>query len=105
MEDPRTDVPNVRTNKEIQDMGKFAVEAYNLGLRQGPPRQEGGGGIPLVFVAVVKAQKQTVAGWMYYLKIEAMQGGVTRNFDAEVFDQSWNRSNPTQLVKFIPCPT
>ncbi|KAK9671394.1 hypothetical protein RND81_12G027300 [Saponaria officinalis] len=100
--DPRTNIYSVKTNKEVQNVGKFAVDEYNLNLEQTPPRPKGAQGGALVFVAVVEAQKQVVAGWKYYLIIEAMQGGVTRKFDVEVLSQSWVHSKPMQLLKFIP---
>nr|GFA08818.1 cysteine proteinase inhibitor B-like [Tanacetum cinerariifolium] len=59
-------VEDVTTNKEVQAVGKYSVEEYNR-LRD---NKENDG--QLMFVKVVKAEKQVVSGMKYYLNIEAV---------------------------------
>lgn len=47
---------------------------------------------------VVAAETQVVAGIKYYLKIEAMQHGITKVFDSVVIVKPWLHSK--QLLDF-----
>ncbi|KAF3775567.1 Cysteine proteinase inhibitor 10 [Nymphaea thermarum] len=85
----RTKVPNVQTNLEVQELGRFSVEEHN--------RRDGA---DVAFLRVVEAQRQVVSGIMYYLRIEGVEGGATRVFDASVVVKAWLRSR--ELVSFEP---
>ncbi|KNA17741.1 hypothetical protein SOVF_076160 [Spinacia oleracea] len=103
----RTQVKDVKANKEIQELGKFSVEEYNKAILETPPsplRSVGHGGSngPVDFVEVVEAERQVVAGVKYYLKVEAMQGGVSRTFDAVVVVKPWVQSK--KLLNFGLAP-
>ncbi|XVF65387.1 hypothetical protein PTKIN_Ptkin09bG0244500 [Pterospermum kingtungense] len=95
----KTEIKDVKSNKEVQGLGRFSVEEYNRS--QGRLRSNGGGrrGM-LVFSQVVEAQKQVVSGIKYYLKIEAMQNGLTRTFESVVVVKPWLKSK--QLLNFSP---
>ncbi|KAF5452089.1 hypothetical protein F2P56_027123 [Juglans regia] len=90
----RTDVTDVKTNEEVQNLGKFSVEEYNRSLKHG------GNGGELTFVEVVEAQRQVVSGIKYYLKISATENGATKVFESVVVVKPWVHSK--QLLNFGP---
>ncbi|XP_050879359.1 cysteine proteinase inhibitor B [Lathyrus oleraceus] len=79
----KTEITDVRTNMEVQELGKFAVEEYNY-------KKSNGGGEALKFVEVVEAKKQVVSGMKYYLNISAVDhNGVRRMFTSVVVVKPW----------------
>ncbi|TYI91840.1 hypothetical protein E1A91_D02G023100v1 [Gossypium mustelinum] len=98
----RMRINDVKNNKEVQELGRFSVEEYNR-RSQGRLRfslANGGPSTALVFSQVVGAEKQVVAGIKYYLKIKAMQGGVTKTFESVVLVKPWVQSK--DLLNFSP---
>ncbi|GMI64367.1 hypothetical protein HRI_000106000 [Hibiscus trionum] len=95
----RTPINDVKNNKEVQELGRFSVEEYNR-RRQGRLRHNGGGTVALVFSQVVEAEKQVVSGIKYFLKINAMQGGLTKTFESVVLVKPWVKSK--DLLNFSP---
>ncbi|KAI3706254.1 hypothetical protein L6452_23868 [Arctium lappa] len=94
----RTKIKDVKTNKEVQELGSYSVDEYNRLQRS----QKGGSG-DLKFSKVVEAESQVVSGIKYYLKIEAVsKSGVSKVFDAEVVVKPWMKSK--QLLEFKPSP-
>jgi len=97
----KTEIADVKMNKEVQDLGRFSVEEHNRRVKEkrGAEAEE-----EVVFEEVVEAQQQVVSGTKYYLKISAMQsgGGRSRTFDSVVVVKPWLRS--TQLLNFTPSP-
>ncbi|CAN8247663.1 unnamed protein product [Cochlearia groenlandica] len=103
----KSDVPNVMSNMEIQQLGRYCVEQFNI---QEESEQGNIGSIsktdtavlnPLTFSKVVSAQRQVVAGTKYYLRIEVtQQDGSSRLFDSVVVIQPWLHSK--QLLGFTP---
>ncbi|XP_068504310.1 cysteine proteinase inhibitor 10-like [Phaseolus vulgaris] len=64
----KTVIADAKTNQEVQDLGRFAVDERNRKLK------ESGAMRPVVaFVTVLEAQKQVVSGTKYYLKISTNQ--------------------------------
>ncbi|KAM2058112.1 hypothetical protein ACFX16_030728 [Malus domestica] len=92
----RKEIENVKTNKEVQELGRFSVEEYNR--QRGTQKVDGGG--ELQFLEVVEAQSQVVSGIKYYLKVSAVRNGVHMLFDSEVVVKPWLRSK--QLLNFAP---
>ncbi|XP_027337585.1 cysteine proteinase inhibitor 2 [Abrus precatorius] len=92
----KTEIVDVRTNKEVQELGRFAVEEYNRGLEQW---ENNDGGL-LKFAEVVEAQQQVVSGMKYYMKIVATQNGVQIMFSSVVVVKPWLHSK--QLLQFEP---
>ncbi|RXI00615.1 hypothetical protein DVH24_000849 [Malus domestica] len=80
----RKEIENVKTNKEVQELGRFSVEEYNR--QRGTQKMDGGG--ELQFLEVVEAQSQVVSGIKYYLKVSAVRNGVHMLFDSEVVPKS-----------------
>ncbi|CAO1939131.1 unnamed protein product [Urochloa humidicola] len=102
----RRDIKDVGSDKEVQSLGRFAVDEHNSRLRR-----NGGVGTSsdpvtmlLSFRAVAAAQVQVVAGEAYYLKVIARdrRGGGDRPFDAVVVVKAWLKSK--ELVSFTPSP-
>jgi cystatin-C len=98
----KTEISNVRTNEEIQELGKFSVEEY---IRSVKIWKEGEG--ELRFVEVVEAQQQVVSGIKYYMKIWVTQvksDGVEdpTMFDSVVLVKPWLSSK--HLLHFAPSP-
>ncbi|CAK9139722.1 unnamed protein product [Ilex paraguariensis] len=97
----RTEIKDVKTNKEVQELGRYSVEEYNR--REKKQHKANGGGV-LVFSQVVKAEKQTVSGIKYYLKIVATaENGAAKTYDAVVVVKSWVHSK--ELLTFEPSPS
>ena len=95
----KMEIRDVKTNEEVQELGRFSVEEYNRSLKQRQSlRQKIGGG--LRFTEVVEAQRQVVSGINYYLKISATQNGVTKMFESEVVVKPWVQSK--KLLNFGP---
>ncbi|CAK7348929.1 unnamed protein product [Dovyalis caffra] len=94
----RSEVSDVKTNKEVQELGRFSVKEFN----NNRSRYGNGGGVrKLMFSEVVEAQKQVVSGLKYYLKIAATtQNGEKQMFDSEVVVRPWLRSK--ELLAFEP---
>ena len=104
----RTEIKDVKKNKEVQDLGRFSVEEYNRSLMEDMPpsplRGVVGDRAPkgrLMFLEVVEAQRQVVAGLKYYLKVAAIQDGVPRTFEAVVVVKPWEAQSK-KLLNFEP---
>ncbi|EYU24293.1 hypothetical protein ABFS82_07G077400 [Erythranthe guttata] len=93
----RTEVKNVKANKDVQDLGRYCVQEYNRQLQQ-----KANGTKLLVFSQVVAAETQVVSGIKYYLKISAATrgGGPAKNFEAVIVVKPWIHSK--ELVNFAP---
>ncbi|MQM18916.1 hypothetical protein Taro_051916 [Colocasia esculenta] len=97
----RTVVSDVRENKEVQDLGRFAVREHNRRLGPGARADR-----RLVFGGVVGAERQVVSGIKYYLQIvavsdqEAAVPGSGHLFDAVVVVKAWLGSK--DLLSFSP---
>nr|WFP52516.1 cystatin [Aristotelia chilensis] len=94
----RTEVKDVKTNEEVQELGRFSVEEFN---RNQIHRMSSNGGQLLMFSQVIEAQKQVVSGIKYFLKIQAMKNGQTRLFDSVVVVKPWIH-NSKELLHFAP---
>ncbi|KAG5588653.1 hypothetical protein H5410_049087 [Solanum commersonii] len=98
----RTQIKDVKTNQEIQDLGKYCVEEHNRNLR----KQNGALSSLLSFSQVVEAEKQVVSGVKYYLKISAIvkSSSSPKLFDAVVVVKSWEKKKK-ELLTFFPSPS
>ncbi|XP_072965795.1 cysteine proteinase inhibitor 5 [Typha angustifolia] len=97
----RTDVRDVETNREVQELGHFCVEEHNRNLLGGHGAKDTAAGAFLTFSRVVAAQRQVVSGIKYYLKIAAREeDGGERTFNAVVIVKPWIESK--SLLSFVP---
>ncbi|KAF3787608.1 Cysteine proteinase inhibitor 2 [Nymphaea thermarum] len=85
----KSDIPNVKSNKEVQDLGSWCVSEYNRKQQRS-----------LTFKEVTSGQQQVVAGMNYYLHIQTVDGGATKYYDAVVWVRAWLSSK--QLLSFQP---
>ena len=95
----RTEISDVKSNKEVQDLGRFSVEEYNRQSRQNGVSSSR----LLMFKEVVEAESQVVSGMKYYLKISANQGqgGSKKMFDSVVVVKRWGVPSK-KLLDFAP---
>ncbi|PIN16344.1 hypothetical protein CDL12_11007 [Handroanthus impetiginosus] len=95
-------VKNVKSNKEVQDLGRYCFQEYN---RQQKINGSVSAAKLLVFSEVVEAETQVVSGIKYYLKISAAtrRGGRAKIFDAVVVVKPWMHSK--ELLNFTPSPS
>ncbi|KAF3788278.1 Cysteine proteinase inhibitor 5 [Nymphaea thermarum] len=84
-------IPDVKNNKHVQELGKFAVTGYN---------KEHHEAAALVFVEVVEGQSQVVAGTNYKLLIKALKAGYVKHYKALVYEKPWE--NVKTLTSFDP---
>nr|GME11269.1 cysteine proteinase inhibitor B-like [Ipomoea batatas] len=92
-------IDDVKTNKEVQDLGRYCVTEYNKGLKM--KRNPAISAKMLSFSEVIKAEKQVVAGVKYYLRVKAADSSAAvKTFDAEVFVAPGESSK--ELVTFAP---
>ncbi|XP_027166943.1 cysteine proteinase inhibitor B-like [Coffea eugenioides] len=97
----REKIEDVKSNKEVQELGEYCVSEYNKSLR----KKNNESGAPIIFTSVVEAEKQVVAGIKYYLKIKATtSSGVPKVYDAIVVVRPWVHTKPRQLLNFSPSP-
>ncbi|KAI3945390.1 hypothetical protein MKW92_001947 [Papaver armeniacum] len=90
----KTEIQDVKSNKEVQDLGKYSVDQYNLKFKKGDKRS-------LTYKEVVKAESQVVAGIQYFLKVSAIQNGKPKLYDAVVVVKAWETPS-ISLVSFDP---
>lgn len=100
----RSQVPDVDSNKEVQELGRYCVEEFNMREQQehGKGREESSTVFnPLMFSRVVEAERQVVSGIKYFLRIEVtLPDRTTRMFDSVVVVKPWLQSR--ELVNFSP---
>nr|GMC96779.1 cysteine proteinase inhibitor B-like [Ipomoea batatas]GME18428.1 cysteine proteinase inhibitor B-like [Ipomoea batatas] len=79
----KTEVSDVKTNAEVQNLGRKAVMEFNkrLNVKVNPENNAK----RLVFTEVIKAEKQVVAGEKYFLTIKATsEDGQTKTYESEI---------------------
>uniref|UniRef100_A0A3Q7JEB6 Cystatin domain-containing protein n=1 Tax=Solanum lycopersicum TaxID=4081 RepID=A0A3Q7JEB6_SOLLC len=96
----RTPIKDVKTNKKIQELGKYCVEEYNHSLKKYNHIMQKDNIEFLNFVEVLEAETQIVSGIKYYLKISTFTLGMVKIFDAELVIKSWEKKK--ELIHFSP---
>ncbi|KAJ1704114.1 hypothetical protein LUZ63_003893 [Rhynchospora breviuscula] len=99
----RSEVKDVESNKDVQELGRFAVQEYNRQLQENHTTKEE----LLSFSKVIEAQRQVVAGLKYYMRVvttvshaEEPEGHGKRVYDVVVVVKPWLGSRV--LVSFEP---
>ncbi|CAA0811861.1 Cysteine proteinase inhibitor 3, partial [Striga hermonthica] len=72
--------PGSENSLEIQELARFAVAHHN-------DKQN----VSLEYKRVTNVKRGLVAGWMYYLTLEAAEGGQNKVYEAKVWVQSWTK--------------
>ncbi|KAK4278819.1 hypothetical protein QN277_016614 [Acacia crassicarpa] len=82
------DVPSSRNSLAIDSLARFAVEDYNKKKNA-----------LLEFGKVVSAKEQVVAGTMYYITLEATDGGKKKIYETKVWEKPWLNFKEVQEFK------
>ncbi|XP_022752414.1 cysteine proteinase inhibitor-like [Durio zibethinus] len=85
-----SDVPGAANSLEVENLARFAVDEHN--------KKENA---MLEFKKVVKAKQQVVAGMIYYITLEAMDGGKLKIYEAKVWEKAWMNFKELQDFKLI----
>ncbi|XP_038880981.1 cysteine proteinase inhibitor A-like [Benincasa hispida] len=85
------DYIGAQNSVEIDYLARFAVQEHN--------KKENG---LLEFERVLKAKEQVIAGKLYHLTLEAIDGGKKKVYEAKVWVKPW--MNFKQLQEFKLCP-
>ncbi|XP_010522275.1 PREDICTED: cysteine proteinase inhibitor 2-like [Tarenaya hassleriana] len=98
----RSVVLDVASNKELQELGRYCVEEFNLKEQREHGKSGGEEGFnPLMFGEVVEVQRQVVSGIKYFLRIQAtLPDRTTRMFNSVVVVKPWLQSK--ELLDFSP---
>ncbi|XP_042000573.1 cysteine proteinase inhibitor A-like isoform X1 [Salvia splendens] len=80
-------VGGLQNSLKIDDIGRFAVQEHNKNQNS-----------LIEFGRVVDAKEQVVAGTMYHLTLEAVDGGQNKIYEAKVWVKPW--MNFKQLQEF-----
>ncbi|EEF39146.1 cysteine proteinase inhibitor [Ricinus communis] len=75
---------------EIDSLARFAVDDYNK-------KQNA----LLEYKKVVNAKQQVVAGTMYYITLEVMDGGHKKVYEAKIWEKPWLNFKEVQEFKLI----
>ncbi len=75
---------------EIQNLARFAVQEHN--------KKENA---VLEFVKVVSAKKQVVSGTLYYITLEATDGGKKKVYETKIWEKPWLNFKEVQEFKLI----
>ncbi|KAF5744999.1 putative Cysteine proteinase inhibitor [Tripterygium wilfordii] len=78
----------------IDSLARFAVDEHNKKHNA-----------LLDFKKVVKAKQQVVAGTMYYITLEASDGGHTKVYEAKVWEKPWLNFKEVQEFKLLDSST
>ncbi|KAF8045421.1 hypothetical protein N665_4962s0003 [Sinapis alba] len=81
------DLQGNQNSGEIESLARFAIQEHNNRENK-----------VVEFKKIVQAREQVVAGTMYYLTLEANEGGQAKNFEAKVWVKPW--MNFKQLQEF-----
>ncbi|KAH7541954.1 hypothetical protein FEM48_Zijuj02G0022000 [Ziziphus jujuba var. spinosa] len=59
----------------------------------------------LEFVNVVKAKQQLVAGMLYYITLEAIDGGQKKVYETKVWVKAWEKFKEVEEFKLCDAPS
>ncbi|CAL5353968.1 unnamed protein product [Camellia sinensis] len=79
-------------SSEIDSLARFAVDEHN--------KKEGSENACLEFSKVVNVKQQVVSGTVYYITLEATNGGQKKAYEAKVWVKPW--MNFKELQEFKP---
>ncbi|XP_060172518.1 cysteine proteinase inhibitor-like [Lycium barbarum] len=84
-----TDVPAGSENSvKYQDLARFAVQDFNQ-------KQNA----LLEFVKVLSVKQQVVSGMMYYITLEAIDGGKKKTYETKIWVKEWEKFKEVQEFK------
>ncbi|KAL2239994.1 cysteine proteinase inhibitor A-like [Sesamum indicum] len=83
-------VEGAQNSTEINDLARFAVN-----------EQQKKENTLLEFKKVLSAKEQVVAGTMYYITLEAVEGGKSKVYEAKVWVKPWMNFKEVEEFKLI----
>ncbi|KAF5793017.1 putative Cystatin domain-containing protein [Helianthus annuus] len=75
---------------DFDDLAKFSIAEHN--------KKENAA---LEFVKVIETKEQVVQGTMYYIKLEANDGGEKKTYQAKVWVKPWENFKELQELKLV----
>ncbi|KAJ8563409.1 hypothetical protein K7X08_031861 [Anisodus acutangulus] len=84
-----TDVP-CNNSVEFEDLARFAVQDYNQ-------KQNA----VLEFVKVLNVKQQIVSGTIYYITLEATDGGKKKVYETKIWVKTWENFKEVQEFKLV----
>ncbi|GAB4835313.1 hypothetical protein Ancab_000222 [Ancistrocladus abbreviatus] len=85
-----TEKGGAENSVEIDSLARFAVDEHNKKKNA-----------MLEFKKVVNTKEQVVAGTMYYITLEAIDGGKKKLYEAKVWVKPWMNFKEVQEFKFL----
>ncbi|CAN1182494.1 Cysteine proteinase inhibitor 10 [Linum perenne] len=106
----RREVEDVKSNWEIQELGRFSVSEFNTKVIKDVAVANQHEHLLLSFKEVSEAQTQVVSGIKYYLKIIASKSNHHQQqqqqlYDAAVVVKPWLNHRSLTLIHFRPSPS
>ncbi|KAL9992632.1 putative Cystatin domain-containing protein [Helianthus debilis subsp. tardiflorus] len=89
-----TEVKDFANSIVIDDLARFAVDEYNKKQNT-----------LLEFRKVVNAKEQIVAGTLYYITLDAANGGIIKTYEAKVWVKEWENFKELQEFKPVDAAT
>ncbi|XP_057480863.1 cysteine proteinase inhibitor A-like [Actinidia eriantha] len=84
------EVKEIGNSEEMDSLARFAIEKYN--------KKENA---LLEFENVVNAKEQVVAGNLYYITLEATDGGKKKVYETKVWVKPWIHFKEVQEFKLV----
>ncbi|XP_009605349.1 cysteine proteinase inhibitor A [Nicotiana tabacum] len=85
-----SEVGGSQNSVEIDDLARFAIQDYNK-------KQNA----LLEFGKVVNVKQQVVAGTIYYITLEAIEGGKKKVYEAKIWVKPWENFKEVQEFKLV----
>ena len=82
------------TNEQVVAAATFAIQTQEKALRKEP----GAESAKLELIAILRAERQVVAGMNYRLNLKVKLNGQEKTADAIVWWQAWRKPEPYQLT-------
>ncbi|CAN1837881.1 Cysteine proteinase inhibitor 4 [Linum perenne] len=104
----RREVEDVKSNWEIQELGRFSVSEFNTKVIKDVAVANQHDHLLLSFKEVSEAQTQVVSGIKYYLKIIASKSNQKQQpqlYEAAVVVKPWLNHRSLTLIHFRPSPS
>ncbi|XP_076934929.1 cysteine proteinase inhibitor A-like [Bidens hawaiensis] len=83
-------ITGVENSAEIDELARFAIDEHN--------KKESAS---LEFGKVIEAKQQVVQGTMYYITLEATDGGDKKTYEAKVWVKPWENFRELQELKLV----
>ncbi|XP_076905600.1 cysteine proteinase inhibitor A-like [Bidens hawaiensis] len=83
-------ITGVENSAEIDELARFTIDEHN--------KKES---VSLEYGKVIEAKQQVVQGTMYYITLEATDGGDKKTYEAKVWVKPWENFRELQELKLV----